>query len=239
MYSILHKNIPIFLFIGLMVIASCGKQAEMDINDRHIEIRSNLNYIRTLNSDEINTGLRVCYSLKTKRLKYRADLNGQLFNMKSYQTSCSGAKEIQSFQSALDVTSTETMNYKTSYSGHHISDVPTDLNFPMSGICSQLFNGEIPENTMQMNSSTKMQFEFINEGDIDYVNIHYGDKDAKNKALDGYKTTSVKVFGIKTFPATPDLTGVIVNYFFTKPCVGSENQNTVAIELDSTASAEK
>ncbi len=238
MYLILHKNISILILIGLMTMASCGKQSDIAVHNREINIRANLNFMRTLKNNEVNVGLRVCYALKTKRLKYKSYLDGHVFNLKSYKTNCAGAKSVHNFQSLLKVSSSKSMTYETTYQDHHISDVPTDQNLPMSVICSQLFNGEVPENTIQLNSKERIQFEFTNEGETDYINMHLGVLDTENTSLGGYKTTGVKVFGLKTFPATPELIGVVVNYYYATPCTDQNNQKIISIELDSRASAQ-
>ena len=234
MNLILHKKISYISFtiiLFILTIASCGKQKSVSISDREITVNPNLNYMRAFSTDEVNVGLRVCYALKTKRLKMKADYNGQKYNMKSYKTECNGTREIKNFQTTLKVPTDGKMTFDTSYEGLYIHQVPTDENSPMNTICSKLFEGELPENTVQITEDTRIQFVFTTENGMDYINMHYGFKDIANIALDGYKTSYVEEFGIEVLPASNALTGVVVDYYHTTLCDNSDKQHTIAIEL--------
>jgi hypothetical protein len=234
MNLILNKKISYISFIiilFILTIASCGKKESVSISDRDISLHANLNYMREFSTDEVNIGLRVCYALKTKRLRMKADYNGQKYNMKSYQTDCDGSRQMKSFQTILNVLVGDKMTFDTSYQGPHLDQVPTDQNSPMKTICAQLFEGELPENTVQISEDSRIQFEFTTENGMDFINMHYGIKDLANLALDGYKTSYVEEFGIYVLPSSIALTGMVVDYYHTTLCADNDKQHTIAVEL--------
>lgn len=234
MNSILHKKISYISFtiiLFILTIASCGKQESFSISDREISVRPNLNYIRAFSTDEVNVGLRVCYALKTKRLNMKADYNGQKYNMKSHEIKCNGAREIKEFQTTLNIPVNGNMTFDSTYDGVHIKQVPTDQNSPMQAICSKLFEGELPENIIQISEESRIQFKFTTENGMDFINLHYGIKDSANLALDGYKTSYVEEFGIKVLPASSALIGVVLDYYHTTLCNEKDKQHTIAVEL--------
>ena len=221
----------IFSFVTMILVTSCGQGNQNSLDGMIAEVKPNLNYIHKLEADEVNIALRICYALKTKRINYRADLNGQKFKYKSNEQNCDGTIKNESYQAELKVPQNGTMKYESSYQGFHLSEVPTDINPPMNSICSKLFQGEIPENTFQSSDSQRMQFKFSQDSGIDIINIHSGVKDTKNVELEGYITNYVTIYEIESFPAVPQMTGVIKKAHLIKQCSNkSKEKHIISIE---------
>lgn len=224
----LFRGHLLFIFLAQLLIFGCGQNnSEGILQAQMATVKPNLNYIRTLNGDEVNIALRVCYALKTKRIKFKADLNGTDFHYQSTEKKCDGASVEKNYQSKLKVEVDGKMTYETDYQGFYLSEVPTDLNSPMQSICEKLFQGEIPDNTFQTTPHQRNQFEFYHKEGIDVVNIHNGVKDSKDTALDGYLTNFVTIYEFNSFPSNPNMTGVIERYHRITDCQKNKDQKSV------------
>ncbi len=221
-------------FIFTISLLSCGRENGLGLKNKDIFIKPNLNYQRKMTNEEMNIALRICYALKTKRIHYKANRNGQRLNYSREEKKCGQVEELSKFSTVLLVPNNGPMIYQSEDNGFFIKEVPTDLNFPLGPICNKLFKGEKMEIVHQVSDLSKLQYEFKSRDGKDLVYMYYGIQDLKNKALDGYSTTHVDVYEFEVFPSSIHLTGVVVDHYKTSFCDESkEAQKQISIKLNS------
>lgn len=130
-----------------------------------------------LSDGEMAVALRVCFAFRTKRTKFSVEMLGNTFDFNYIAKDCQGKEDHKSFSAQLmQQSSTQPLRYQSSFSGPYISEVQTDINGYLSGLCSSVLAGETPLNTREIdNNLYEYRFQSSVSGG-DMVSVTIGSK---------------------------------------------------------------
>ena len=172
-------KIPAFLITILLglVLQGCGIDQTYRDGTSLAFNESLLSGGTPLNDGEMAVALRICYAFRSKRTKFLAEMIESPFNF-SYQTKdCNDnvAAPVNLNTTLKQLMVDGPMSYETSgVTFSYMREVQTDISGDLKELCTQIFKGETPLNTAEINNQ---YYEYRFTSNVyDTVEIRIGNK---------------------------------------------------------------
>lgn len=165
------------LYISILsLLLSCGGHKGSKKVDR-VDFGATLSATGSpLTDNEMAIALRICYALRSKKSLFRSEKIGSDFRFKIENESCKGDKSDEFLNTKLKENGSnlyyESVNPSQSIDYNDLVETHDTAN--LINICTEVFKGNNPNNTIQMSFDDIFKVVFFNEIYGDGYEIHYG-----------------------------------------------------------------